>query len=74
MGAWLGKPVLWINGSSDPSHVAPRGPATVVVEVEPMPCRPCGHRCVNPVYKRCLLDLSPEGVIAAAAPWLAKLG
>lgn len=72
MAAWLGKPVLWINGSSDPEHVAPRGSATLVVQVDPMPCRPCGHRCVNPVYKQCLRDLDPERVIAAAESWLAK--
>jgi ADP-heptose:LPS heptosyltransferase len=73
MAASRGKPVLWINGSSDPELVAPRGGPTTVVQVDPMPCRPCSHRCVNPVYKRCLLDLTPEAVLAAARPWLASL-
>lgn len=71
MGAWLGKPILWINGSSDPEHVAPRGSA--VVQLDPMPCRPCRHRCVNPVYKRCLRELPPEEVSARAEAWLAAL-
>lgn len=73
MAASLGKPVLWINGSSDPELVAPRGGPTTVVQVEPMPCRPCGHRCVNPVHKRCLVELTPEAAIAAVRPWLASL-
>lgn len=62
MAAALGKPVLWINGSSDPAAVAPRGPGTEIAQCEPMPCRPCGHRCANPVYKRCLKDLGPGPV------------
>jgi ADP-heptose:LPS heptosyltransferase len=64
MAGFLGKPVLWINGSSDPDAVAPRGPRTEMVQVDPMPCRPCGHRCVNPVYKQCLLTL-PAGPLLA---------
>jgi ADP-heptose:LPS heptosyltransferase len=62
MAAYYGKPVLWINGSSDPRHVVPRGPQTSLVQVEPMPCRPCIHRCVNPVYKECLRSLEVEAV------------
>jgi ADP-heptose:LPS heptosyltransferase len=62
MAAACGKPVLWINGSSDPAAVAPRGPRTEIIQSEPMPCRPCGHRCVNPVYKQCLLALPAEPV------------
>jgi ADP-heptose:LPS heptosyltransferase len=65
MAAYFGKPVLWINGSSDPLHVRPLGPATTLVQYEPMPCRPCGHRCVNPEYKACLRRLSPEAVESA---------
>lgn len=70
MAAWHGKPVFWINGSSDPAHVAPRGPGTRIVQYDPMPCRPCGHRCVNPRYKCCLLDLRPERVLADLEDWL----
>lgn len=79
MGAYLGKPVFWINGSSDPEHVVPKGQMmgsntgvkTRIVQFEPMPCRPCGHRCVNPVYKQCLLELRPETVLAQLEDWLA---
>ena len=63
MAASLGKPVLWINGSSDVDLVAPRGPATAVVQVDPMPCRPCGHRCVNPINLECLRALPPAAVL-----------
>jgi ADP-heptose:LPS heptosyltransferase len=59
MAAGLGKPVLWINGSSDPAAVAPRGPRTEIIQADPMPCRPCGNRCVNPDYKACLKGLAP---------------
>lgn len=63
MAAGLGKPVLWINGSSDRDLVAPRGPATAVVQVDPMPCRPCGHRCVNRIHLECLRALPPAAVL-----------
>lgn len=62
MAGYYGKPVLWINGSSDARQVAPKGPHTDVVQFEPMPCRPCGHRCVNPEYKACLNRLTVETV------------
>lgn len=64
MAASLGKPVLWINGSSDPDLVVPDGPATSIVQVDPMPCRPCGHRCVNPVHLQCLRTLEPDAVLS----------
>jgi ADP-heptose:LPS heptosyltransferase len=62
MAGALGKPVLWINGSSDPAAVAPRGPRTEIVQSDPMPCRPCGNRCVNPDYKICLKGLPADPV------------
>ena len=60
--AHYGRPVLWINGSSDPRQVSPRGPGTRIVQVDPMNCRPCNHHCVNPEYKACLLKLEPNAV------------
>ncbi len=70
MGAYLRKPVFWINGSSDPDHVRPYGIGTEIVQMNPMPCRPCRHRCTNPVYKQCLQQLTPEMVISRAEIWL----
>ena len=62
MAGYYGKPVLWLNGSSDPAHVMPRGPKTICVQFDPMPCRPCGHRCENVNYKACLTGLSVDAV------------
>ncbi len=72
MGAYSGKPVFWINGSSDPAHVAPRGPRTQIVQVDTMPCRPCSHRCNNPIHKQCLIELVPEKVKMDLAQWLSQ--
>jgi len=62
VAGYFGKPVLWINGSSDARQVLPRGPRTYAVQVDPMPCRPCGHRCANPEYKACLVRLDVDRV------------
>lgn len=62
MAGYYRKPVLWINGSSDPRQVRPKGPQTQGIQVDPMPCRPCGHRCVNAEYKACLTKLSVNSV------------
>lgn len=71
LGAHFGKPVFWINGSSDPEHVRPRGAA--VVQKDPMPCRPCGHRCINPVHLQCLLELRTTDVLPKLDAWLTSL-
>lgn len=70
MAAFAGMPVFWINGSSDSAQVAPRGPGTKIVQVDSMPCRPCGHRCHNPIFKKCLIELLPERVQKELAQWL----
>lgn len=69
MAAFKGKPIFWINGSSDPELVTPRGPGTKIVQVDSMPCRPCGHRCRNPIYKKCLNELLPEQVKGQLELW-----
>lgn len=63
MAAYAGKPVLWLNGSSDATQVRPLGAGkTEVVQLEPMPCRPCGHRCTEARHAHCLTDLKVEVV------------
>ena len=62
MAGYYDKPVLWINGSSDPLQVSPKGPKTRIVQMDPMNCRPCNHRCVNPEYKACLFHLEMNEV------------
>jgi ADP-heptose:LPS heptosyltransferase len=74
LGAYLGKPVFWINGSSDPAHVRPLGPRVAAVQADPMPCRPCGHRCNNPDRLKCLLELRSEAVLPRLDAWLAEGG
>ena len=48
----------------------PSGPRSETLEIS-LPCKPCTKdgrgRCVNSLYKRCLVELSPERVAAAAA-------
>ena len=70
MGAFLDKPVAWINGSSDETGVVPYGSNTHIIQVETMPCRPCRHHCTNPVYRKCLLDLTTQKVMDEINTWL----
>jgi len=74
MASYYGRPLLWVNGSSDPRQVMPKEPQESnrqhrsqigLVQVDPMPCRPCGHRCVNPEYKACLNRLTVDAVWTA---------
>ncbi len=77
MAADAGQPVLWINGSSSPEQVAPRGPAgqaTQIVQIEVMPCRPCGHRCTEKREAHCLTDLEVAVVWPKIEAWLKGLG
>ena len=74
LGANLGKPVFWINGSSDVDHVRPYGPSVEIVQMEPMPCRPCQHCCINPIHKQCLVELRPNTVAVRAKLWLERNG
>jgi ADP-heptose:LPS heptosyltransferase len=84
MAAYAGKQVLWLNGSSDASQVAPvrvepddgidagsrLGWRAEVVQIEPMPCRPCGHRCTEARHAHCLTDLDVNSVWARVAVFL----
>jgi len=65
MAASAGKPVFWLNGSSDPGEVSPKGPLgqyTEIMHIEDMPCRPCAHRCTEVRHAHCLTDLPVEAV------------
>lgn len=77
MAAEAGLPVLWINGSSSAEQVAPLGPAgqvTRVIQIEAMPCRPCGHRCTEKRQAHCLTDLDVSVVWPKIEAWLKGLG
>ena len=63
----LGRPVLALIGPTAfgyPSH-----PSSETLEIE-LPCKPCSKdgrgRCVNTLYQRCLVELTPEIVAARA--------
>ncbi len=73
MGAYLKKPVFWINGSSNPLHVGPLSPKIKIVQFDPMPCRPCYHRCSNPIHIQCLKELKPKYVIEQLKEWVTSL-
>jgi ADP-heptose:LPS heptosyltransferase len=72
LAAYEGKPVVWINGGSNPHHVRPYGPLTRIAQVEPMACRPCHNRCHHPEFKACLKSLDASTVNAALRPLLAS--
>ncbi len=43
-----------------------------VVQLEPMPCRPCGHRCTEARHAHCLSDLDVEVVWARVQAFLRR--
>ena len=62
-------PVVGIFGPTQAARSAPWRPATLItlsVEREDLPCRPCDQRVCAPGDFRCLTQLMPAGVIAAA--------
>ena len=69
LAAYWNKPVFWINGSSDPEFVAPVRNAKIL-QLDPMPCRPCLHRCTQEKKLMCLKDLTPEIAIPSLNSWL----
>ncbi len=72
MAASLGRPVMWINGSSDSAYVRPYGQSTRVVQEE-IACRPCFHKCTHRVLAQCLKSLSSQKVIDEFNIWLKTL-
>jgi len=69
LGVAAGIPVLALYCSTVPAFgFSPRGPRDLVLEVEGLPCRPCGihgRRACPEGHFRCGRDLVPEGVLAA---------
>jgi ADP-heptose:LPS heptosyltransferase len=69
VAATTSAPIVAIYGPTLPARSAPwRDPRAVTesVEVEGLPCRPCGQRVCAPGDFRCLTRIDPESVIAAA--------
>jgi len=68
-------PMVVIFGPTTPQVWGPwRDPAvpTEIVDVGPLPCRPCDQRVCEPGDFRCLRDIRPEAVVNAAARALTR--
>jgi predicted lipopolysaccharide heptosyltransferase III len=69
IAATTGTPIVGIYGPTLSARSAPwraAGPATMAVEQPDLPCRPCDQRVCAPGDFRCLTQLMPAAVIAAA--------
>jgi ADP-heptose:LPS heptosyltransferase len=74
LGAALGVPAVGIFGPTSPRHWAPIGPHATYVYDTTAACSPCVNNyrnrmpshCANADQNRCMRDISPESVMAAA--------
>src|SRR5690606_23103054 len=66
----MGRPVLALIGPTAFGY--PTQASSEVLEVD-LPCRPCTKdgrgRCRNAVYKRCMIDITPESALTRIASW-----
>lgn len=68
VAAAVGLPVVAVFGPTDPQGTAPITPRCTVVQEKPY-CSPCFlRRC--PIDHRCMTNVAPEAVEAAACGWL----
>jgi heptosyltransferase-2 len=68
VAAAVGLPVVAIFGPTDPHGTAPMTPRCTIVQEKPY-CSPCFlRRC--PIDHRCMTNVAPEAVEAAARGWL----
>jgi ADP-heptose:LPS heptosyltransferase len=68
-------PVVALFGPTLPERSAPWRPRALVTEAVdggPLPCRPCDQRRCVPGDFRCLRDIAPQTVAAAAERALAR--
>jgi heptosyltransferase-2 len=74
VAAALGTPSIGIFGPTSPWHWAPLNPlaATVQAATE-LSCRPCHKPVCRLVHHRCMRDIAPEQVLAAARHALATV-
>jgi lipopolysaccharide heptosyltransferase I len=65
VAAAVGAPLVALFGATDPRRTGPYGPAAVLRQA--LPCSPClRRRCRVRERHRCMLELTPESVLAAA--------
>jgi len=67
VAAALGRPLVALFGSSDPSHTPPLSP-TATVLYRALDCSPCFARECPLGHTRCLNDITPTDVLAALPP------
>jgi heptosyltransferase-2 len=71
VAAAVGLPVIAVFGPTDPFGTAPVTPRCAVVQEKPY-CSPCFlRRC--PTDHRCMTNVTPDMVEAAAKPWLSSV-
>ncbi len=72
IAAALGTPSIGIFGPTSPWHWAPLNPLAATIETTgELPCRPCHKPVCRLVHHRCMRDIAPEQVLAAARRVLA---
>jgi heptosyltransferase II len=67
VAAALGTPAIGIFGPTSPWHWAPLNPLAATIETaSELPCRPCHKPVCRLVHHRCMREIAPEAVAAAA--------
>ena len=73
VAAAAGTPSIGIFGPTSPWHWAPLNPLAAVIETaSELPCRPCHKPVCRLAHHRCMRDIAPDQVLAAAREALAK--
>jgi len=73
VAAAAGTPSIGIFGPTSAWHWAPLNPLADVIEAQSeLPCRPCHKPVCRLAHHRCMRDIAPEQVLAAARSVLAK--
>lgn len=72
----MGRPTLALIGPTAFGYPSHRNSVTVEVDSRALSCKPCSKdgrgKCVNSVYQRCLVEITPETVLDTALALLNK--